>query len=53
MIETKVKRAADQYKKICKAKEVLDMDISDPDRLNPFLEEISGLKEVYSELAKI
>ena len=53
LIETKVKRAADQYGKICKAKEVLDMENSEPDRLNPISEEIQGLKEVWSELAKI
>jgi dynein heavy chain 1, cytosolic len=53
LTETKVKRASEQYNKICKAKEVLDMEPSDPDRLNPLTEEIQGLKEVWSELAKI
>ena len=52
-IEAKVKKAADQYSNICKAKEVLDMDLSDPERLLPLTEEIQGLKEVWAELGKV
>jgi len=50
---TKVQGIKDEHQKICKAKEVLDMDPDDPEKLDALIEEITGLKEVWNELSKV
>ena len=41
------------YVKNCKAKELLEMEYSDPNKLNSLLEEIKDLEDVWGELNKI
>lgn len=39
--------------RVCRAKELLDMELGNPERLDPFEEEVSGLKQVWSEINKV
>ena len=43
----------DDYIRNCKCKELLDLDIRDPNRLNPIEEQISSLREVWKALNNI
>ena len=43
----------DSYMKNCKAKELLEMEYSDPNKLNNIMEEIKDLEDVWTELNKI
>lgn len=52
-IVTKVQKLKEDNEKVGKAKEVLDMDPSEPSNLENLEEEIVGLREVWSELAKV
>lgn len=52
-IETKLKRTTLDLSKITKAKEVLLMEPSDLGHLEPMIEEIKGLKEVWTELERV
>ena len=48
-----IEEVNDDYVKNCKAKELLEMDYSDPNRLNNLYEEIKDLEDVWTELNKI
>lgn len=50
MVEGMVKRSKDEYVKNCRAKEMLDMEFSDPNKLDSLEEDIRDLKEVWSSL---
>ena len=43
----------DDYIRNCQCKELLDLDIRDPNRLNPIEEQISSLREVWKALNNI
>ena len=48
-----IEEVNDDYVKNCKAKELLEMDYSDPNKLNNLYEEIKDLEDVWTELNKI
>jgi len=48
--EGMVRRVKDDYIKNCKAKEILEMEVSDPAKLDPIEEDIRDLREVWSSL---
>ena len=48
-----IEEVNDSYVKNCKAKELLEMDYSDPNKLNNLYEEIKDLEDVWNELNKI
>ena len=48
-----IEEVNESYIKNCKAKELLEMDYSDPNKLNSLLEEIKDLEDVWGELNKI
>ena len=48
-----INKVNDSYVKNCKAKELLGMDYSDPNKLNNLSEEIKDLEDVWGELNKI
>ena len=50
---TQLVNVKDDYIRNCKAKELLDMDIGDPNRLNPIEEQIASLREVWNALNNI
>jgi dynein heavy chain 1 len=52
-IEGKLKKTTVELTKIAKAKEVLVMEPTDLGHLEPMIEEIKGLREVWSELEKV
>jgi len=41
---------SDEYIKVCKARELLNLGASDTEKLQPFEEDVAGLKEVWAEL---
>ena len=45
-----IEEVNESYIKNCKAKELLEMDYSDPNKLNSLLEEIKDLEDVWGEL---
>jgi dynein heavy chain 1, cytosolic len=53
IMEGKSSKLKNDWKRVCKAKELLDMDISDPDALDDFESAITDNKEVWTALGKI
>ncbi len=53
MAEGMVKRIKEDYVKNCKAKEMLEMEFSDPNKLNDLEDDIKDLKEVWVSLNNI
>lgn len=51
--EGMLKRVKDEYVRNCKAKEMLNLDFSDPNRLDTIEEDINDLKEVWQALNKV
>ena len=51
--EGKIKSLKTEYVRVCRAKELLDMELGNPERFDPFEEEITGLKAVWAELNKV
>jgi len=51
--ESRVTRLKEDYDIVCRAKEALNMESSSEDRLDPVLEELRDLKDVWSALAKV
>lgn len=47
IIGTKVGSAKNEWVRICKAKELLDMELSNPKRLESLEEDLNGLKNVW------
>lgn len=48
-----IQKLKEQWVGVCQAKELLDMDLSDPTRLDDTEEDIGNLKEVWVELSKV
>ena len=48
-----IEEVNDSYVKNCKAKELLEMEYSDPNKLNNLYDEIKDLEDVWTELNKI
>jgi len=42
-----------EWIRICKAKELLDMELGNPRRLDDLEEDIGGLKNVWQEISKV
>lgn len=53
IISTKIKSTATEWVRICKAKELLDMELGNPHRMDSLEEDLAGLKSVWQELAKV
>lgn len=53
IMEGKATKLKNDWKRVCKAKELLDMELSDPEALDGFEETIKDHKEVYGYLNKI
>ena len=53
IIEGKAIKLKNDWKRVCKAKELLDMDLSDPEALDGFEETIRDHKNVWAALSKI
>ncbi len=53
ILEQQLRRVKEEYLRVVKAKELLDMEWSDPHRLDYLEEDIDGLKEVWIELNKV
>ena len=51
--KTSIEEVNESYTKNCKAKELLEMEFGDPNRLNNLLAEIKDLEDVWGELNKI
>ena len=45
--------AKNEWVRICKAKELLDMELGNPRRLDDLEEDLGGLKNVWSEINKV
>jgi hypothetical protein len=52
-IETKLNNVKDNYSKVCKAKDLLNLEPGNPRKLETLEEDIGGLKEVWTELKKV
>lgn len=52
-IETKLKNVKDNYARVCKAKDLLNLEPGNPNKLEALEEDISGLKEVWTELKNV
>jgi dynein heavy chain 1 len=53
IMETKSSKLKNDWKRVCKAKELLDMELSDPEALDGFEETVRDHKEVWSALNKV
>jgi hypothetical protein len=53
IIGKKVATAKNEWVRICKAKELLDMELGNPRRLDDLEEDLSGLKNVWQEVNKV
>ena len=53
MMEQKSNKLKADWKRVCKAKELLDMELSDPDALDDFELTIKDYKEVWGSLSQI
>lgn len=53
IFEGRLNRLKDEYTHLCRAKEALDLEGDEDDRLSPVLEELRDLKSVWSEIGKI
>lgn len=53
IFEGRVNRLKDEYGQLCKAKEALDLEGTEDDRLSPVLEELRDLKGVWGEIGKV
>ena len=53
IFETRLARLKDEFSRILKAKESLDLEVRDADRLEPLKEELSNLREVWNELKRV
>lgn len=53
IMEGKSTKLKNDWKRVCKAKELLDMELSDPEALDGFEETIKDHKEVWTALSKI
>jgi len=53
VMESKGTKLKNDWKRVCKAKELLEMDLSDPEALDGFEETISDHKDVWTALSKI
>eukprot|EP00124_Ichthyophonus_hoferi_P005428 Ihof_evm1s783 gene=Ihof_evmTU1s783 len=53
IFEGKFNRASEEYERLARAKEALDLDLSGENKLTPSISEFNGLKAVWAELNKI
>lgn len=53
IIGSKISKTKADWVRICKAKELLDMELGDPKRLDGLEEDLTGLKSVWSEVGKV
>lgn len=53
VFEGRVHRLKDEYDRLCRAKEALDLEHTSDDRLDPVIEEIRDLKAVWTALSGI
>lgn len=53
IIGTKVGKTKNDWVRICKAKELLDMELGDIKRMDSIEDELSGLKSVWQEVHKV
>ena len=53
IMEGKATKLKNDWKRVCKAKELLDMDLSDPEAMDGFEETIKDHKNVWGALSKI
>ena len=53
IMETKSTKLKEDWKRVCKAKELLDMELSDPEALDGFEGTIKDHQEVWNALSKI
>ena len=47
---TRIGTTKTEWQRICKAKELLDMELGNPRKLDELEDDLSGLKEVWSEV---
>jgi len=53
VIGAKITKANQDWIRICKAKELLDMELGNPKRLDPLEEDLEGLRSVWEEVGKV
>jgi hypothetical protein len=53
IIGAKVISTKSEWIRICKAKELLDMELGNPRRLDDLEEDLIGLKSVWQEISKV
>lgn len=53
MIETRLSNVKDNYARVCKAKDLLNLEPGNPQKLEGLEEDVGSLKEVWNELKKV
>lgn len=53
IIGKKINTTKTEWVRICKAKELLDMELGNPKRLDELEEDLGGLKQIWQELNKV
>lgn len=53
IIGQKITKTKEEWVRICKAKELLDMELGNPRRLDDLEEDLIGLKSIWSEVNKV
>jgi hypothetical protein len=53
IIGKKITTTKEEWVRICKAKELLEMELGNPRRLDDLEDDLSGLKSVWGELNKV
>ena len=53
IIGAKINTTKAEWVRICKAKELLDMELGNPRRLDDLEEDLQGLKSVWQEVSKV
>jgi dynein heavy chain 1, cytosolic len=53
MIETRLQKVKENYFRVCKAKDLLNLEPGKPEKLETLEEDVTGLKEIWGELSKV
>ena len=53
LIETRLSNVKDNYSRVCKAKDLLNLEPGNPQKLEGLEEDVGSLKEVWNELKKV